>query len=105
MTSRRRLLNTSIQNDFEEEGEETKAGDKNQSQGIGPIPISLTDPEKKTDKKKKEDDDDKPVTMAHTKYFEIDEADEEVKRASLWKGKVPLEEYLLYFAFYETDDQ
>ena len=77
MTSRRRLLNTSIQNDFEDEGDQTKAGDKNQSQGIGPIPISLTDPEKdkKSEKKKKDDDDDKPVTMVHKAYFEIDEVE------------------------------
>ena len=75
------MLNTSIQNDFEEDGEETKAGDKNISQGLGPVPISLNDPvkDKKGGKKKKAEEDDNPVTMVHKGYFEVDEVKEDVK--------------------------
>ena len=42
------------------------------------------------------------VNMIQKSYYEVEEVDKSVKESSLWKGKVPLEEFLLYFAFYET---
>ena len=37
-------------------------------------------------------------------YLESADVPLDAKQAALWKGKVPLEEFLLYFAFYETAD-
>ena len=42
--------------------------------------------------------------MIHKSYFDIEEVSDEVKQAALWNGRLPLEEFLLYYAFYEGSD-
>ena len=43
--------------------------------------------------------------MVHKLYFDIKEASDEVKQNALWNGNLPLEEFLLFFAFYEGNDK
>ena len=45
------------------------------------------------------------VHMIHRAYFEVEEVGDEVKQNALWNGKIPLEEFLIYYAFYEGNDQ
>ena len=96
LSSRPLLANPSIQNTLED--------DENQGNNLkvkgGPIPISLEDPG---------DDDTKAVedgaqNILTKSYLEVEEIEKALKDAALWKSKVPLEEFLLYFAFYETAD-